>query len=153
VAALVVVVGIGYFAARLVPTFQPSAPSVTPTWSPASSPSPTSTPSYTPTPTFTPSPTPTITPTPSEDTNPPQIHSIVYERKLKPGDLALIKFNVTDDSGIKEARLMVTGPDNMTKELLPEMENGLYVFKFPLTKEPAYGFKEKTLLFSLLSLD
>jgi len=70
----------------------------------------------------------------------PVIHSVQYERSLSPGKEALIKVNASDTSGIKEAIMLVNAPDKQF-QIDASQENGVYVFMFPLEKEPSYSFK------------
>lgn len=44
----------------------------------------------------------------------PTINSVVYEKQVRLGNTVRIWFNVTDISGIRDAKFKVTGPDNRT---------------------------------------
>ncbi|EDY36548.1 hypothetical protein ABOONEI_538 [Aciduliprofundum boonei T469] len=70
----------------------------------------------------------------------PVIHGVIYSKDMEPGETAKIELNATDTSGIAKALMLVTDPTGKKFHVSGKEEEGLYVFEFPLTKEPLYSF-------------
>lgn len=70
----------------------------------------------------------------------PVIHGVIYSKDMKPDETAKIELNTTDTSGIAKALMLVTDPTGKKFHVSGKEEKGLYVFEFPLTKEPLYSF-------------
>ncbi len=71
----------------------------------------------------------------------PVINNVVYESRTKPGSEVVILVNASDTSGIDRAVMRVKDPSGKVFKLLGNLECGLYVFRIPIEKEPAYNFK------------
>ena len=70
----------------------------------------------------------------------PVIYAVKYYRRMKPGEEAVVKVRAGDTSGISKALMIVNTPGGKQLRINAVKQDGLYVFSFPLKKEPSYNF-------------